>query len=162
MAAVTLDAVRAHAGVFPTDLLAGNETALLLFAGGFHGENDGIHFADAGIAATCVDILPDGLEVMRGIYPDSWEFVQADAFAFASLTDRRWDSVCVDSPTVLFERVEGALEAFSALARRLLIVGVGWAQVGRISAPVGWQVVRRIRRSGYRGGVFWLVMEPSP
>lgn len=161
MASVTLDHIRAGADpTFPTGRLEGLDDALLLFAGGFRGRNDGIHVADAGLTATCVDVRPDGLFEMSAVYPEGWAFVESDAFLFAAAAitaDLSYDVVVVDSPTGLFDRCAELVDTWARLARRLIVLGSG--ETTSVTAPPGWRIVEVTRRSGFRGGVYWTVLE---
>ena len=158
---MTLADVRAAADpTFPVARLEGLNDALLLFAGGFRGGNDGIHVADAGLTAVCVDVRPDGLEEMAAMYPDDWEFVVDDVFSFAASARSRYDVVVVDSPTGMFDRCADMVSVWAAFARRLLVLGTGPRT--SVTAPEGWRIVDVIRRSDYRGGVYWSVLETQP
>lgn len=161
MAAVTgeLEQIRAQAGPYPSDLLDGCESGLLLFAGGFHGRNDGIWFADAGMWATCVDIRPGGLEAMEAVYPDDWEYVVEDVFQFAEQAFAKWDVVSVDPFTGMFDRCAELAHVWCRLATRAVVLGCGHETA--VSAPEGWRITRMVQRSQFRGGVFWAVMEPT-
>lgn len=154
-------AIRARADEsFPVEVLDGCESALLMFAGGFHGANDGVHVADAGIAdVTCVDVRAEGLNVMADLYPDTWEFVVAEAFEYAAAARRRWDLVVVDCPTGLFDRCARMTDVWASLARRSVVLGCGARTI--VDVPDGWTVSGCVRRSDFRGGVYWTVMEPT-
>lgn len=160
---VTLDQVRAAADdSYPVSVLDGCRSALLLFAGGFRGRNDGIHFADAGVAATCVDVDPSGLRDMEGIYPAGWRFVCSDVFPFvesASAAGGRWDVVSVDCPTNLFEVCAARADLWCALARRTVVLGCGMDSV--VDVPDGWVLGACIHRSEFAGGVYWAVLESA-
>jgi hypothetical protein len=156
--AVTLDELRARSGPYPKELLPGCETALVLFGAAFLGANDAIHLADAGIAAvTVVDIDGDRLERMRALYPPTWRFVAADAFAF-SATEReagaRYDLLSIDPFTGLMPRCREHLPVFLELARRALVLGVEHG--GVFEPPAGWRA-SRVERSDLAD---WLVLEP--
>lgn len=154
-----LELIRSQAGPYPADLLDGCESGLLLFAGGFHGRNDGIWFADAGMWATCVDIRPGGLEAMEAVYPDDWEYVCEDVFQFAEQADFRWDVVSVDPFTGMFDRCATLTGLWCRLARKAVVLGCGHQT--QVTAPEGWRVSRMVRRSSFHGGVYWVVLEPS-
>src|SRR3990172_9872911 len=97
---LTLEHVAMQARPYPTELLEGCETGLVLFAAAFLGHNDAIHFAEAGITTSCVDIDSEGLAEMRELYPDSWAFVTVDAWHFAEACASegvQWDAVSVDT-----------------------------------------------------------------
>jgi len=151
----TLETVRQEAGRFPRRALTGCRDALVLFAAGFHGSNDAIWIAEAGLHAVCVDLDSRKLGEMGGIYPAGWEFVTADAIAYATLTERRFDVVTVDWSTDWFHRADELLPLLCGLARHAVIVGT---DKRRVQAPDGWTVAQRLRRSGFNGGVYWTVL----
>ena len=158
---LTLSDVRDRAdGTFPVDVLDSCSTALLLFAAGFHGQQDGIFVADAGLTGTCVDIRPQRLHEMAEIYPASWEFVVDDAFDFVSETRRRWDVVSVDCPSGLFERCAAMIDVWCSLARHAVVLGTS-LDVSRSLRewPDQWQMTSILRRSNFAGGTYWLVLE---
>lgn len=156
---VTTEELRARAGQYPTGVLRGTESALILFGAAFLGVNDAIHFAKAGIArVTVVDIDETRLERMRPLYPDSWEFVAADAFAFAD--ERRdegmlYDLVSADPFSDLMPRCRESLPTLCALARRFVVLGVEHGLTP--AAPPGWRG-RRFERSAPHD---WFVLEPG-
>lgn len=154
---VTLDKIRAHSDprVFPHHLLGGKETALVLFAAGFHGAQDAIWVHDAGLTATCVDQDAAKLGEMILAYPEGWEFVCGDAFEYANLTQRKWDVVTIDCPTNLFGRCADAIDLWCSLAWEAVVLGTGDYDV---APPDGWRVADTIGRSSYRGGVYWTVL----
>jgi hypothetical protein len=145
---------------YPVDLLSGCRSALVLFAAGFHGAQDGIFLADAGLEATCVDENPDRLHEMAAVYPASWEFVVADAFEFAEACDERYDIVSVDCPTSLFDRCAEETPLWCSLARVAVVLGTG-ARTSPPVVPDGWEMTWQIRRSSFAGGVFWTVLETT-
>ena len=79
----TLEHVAEQARPYPAHLLDGCETGLCLFAAAFLGHNDAIHFAEAGLHTTCIDIDEDRLGEMRELYPSEWEFAVFDAWDYA-------------------------------------------------------------------------------
>jgi hypothetical protein len=145
---VTLDEVRAGAApaIYPRHILVGCETGLVLFA------------AAAEVATTCVDLDGDKLDEMRAVYPEGWEFAQADVFEYAAAADRKWDVVSLDPPSNLFDQCDTLLPLWCLLANRAVILGTG--KNSRVGPPPGWGVSERIRRSGFFGGVYWTVVEP--
>ena len=61
--------------LYPRRVLDGLTTALVLFAAAFHGRQDAIWIAKAGMNGTCVDIDAEKLEEMKVAYPaagSSW------------------------------------------------------------------------------------------
>ena len=145
---------------FPAARLAGMSDALVLFAACWHGRQDAVFVADAGLTATCVDHDDRKLEQMASMYPESWEFVAADVFQWTSAwatAGRRWDVVTIDCPTNLFDRCATLTGRWCELARRIVVLGCSPTTI--IQPPDGWTVVDRMRRSDYRGGVEWAVIE---
>lgn len=137
----TLEHVAQEARPYPTHLLEGCESGLVLFAAAFLGHNDAIHFAEAGIATTCVDVDEARLGEMEDVYPDEWEFRSADAWRFAEaawLVEERWDAVSCDTWTGdLMYRSLGSLETWCALARKLVTVTIT-DDVEKVDVPEGW------------------------
>jgi hypothetical protein len=145
---------------YPTHLLHTGADALILFAAGFRGRQDGYWIAHAGMTATCVDIRPQLLDEMAEVYPDGWEFVTADAYDYADeliLRGRRFDVVSVDPPTGQFGRCADNLYLLCALARHAVVLGTGPNTV--LPIPDSWQMTDLRFRSNYRGGVYWAVLE---
>ena len=162
MGVLTLDAVRAESAPhrFPQHVLKGCESALVLFAAAFHGRQDAVWMADAGLKATCVDTDRIKLHEMKAAYPARWKFVEADAFLFArdnAELPPQWDVVSLDPWSSLFQRVADALPLWCSLARRAVLLGTG---VGTdVVVPEGWRVSEVLERSGFKGGVYWTVLE---
>lgn len=157
MVSVTLQQIRTRAAgnAYPVELLEDCGSALLLFAAGFHGSQDAIFVADAGIQATCVDIDSGRLHEMAEAYPAAWEFVVADAFAFAH-NPAGYDLVSVDCPTNLFDRCAAAVGVWCSLARKAVVLGTG--QRTTVVAPDGWEIAGVICRSDMAS---WTVLEPT-
>lgn len=157
--AVALDELHARGGPYPTELLVGCESALVLFGAAFLGINDAIHVAAAGIAdVTVVDVDAARLATMRSLYPAGWEFVESDAFDFAgrqSAAHARYDLVSADPWTDLMPRCRDLLPTLVSLARRAVVLGVEPAL--SLEAPAGWDG-RRIERSALSD---WLVLEAN-
>lgn len=144
---------------FPLELLEKDDTALVLFAAGFHGLQDAVWVREAGMTATCVDSNPDKLAEMRPLYPDGWEFVQSDAYSFAFSEIRQWDIVTADPWTNDMDRCSGFVHEWCRLARKAVVLGTGVGTV--VEAPAGWKVTGTHKRSDYDGGVYWTVLEPA-
>lgn len=161
MVSVTLEEVRVRAATnpYPVELLERCDSALVLFAGGFLGAQDGIFIADAGLTATCVDIRPSLLHDMAAVYPASWEFVVADAFDYARECDERFDLVSIDCPSGSFAQCAEALPLWCSLARVAVVLGTG--RHTAVVAPDGWAVTERSWRSRFSGGVYWTVVEAA-
>jgi hypothetical protein len=130
----------------------------VVFSAGFHGRQDAYWVAAAGLTATCVDIRP--ADAMAAVYPADWEFVQADAYDYADeqvLRGRGFDIVSLDPPTGQFTRCGENLYLWCALARSVVVLGVGVDTA--LSLPAGWTLTDIRFRSGFRGGVYWAVLE---
>lgn len=129
-----------------------------MFCAAFHGRQDALWIADAGLDATCVDTDGDKLAEMEAVYPDGWEFVTGDAFNYAAAAKRQWDVVSLDPFSALFQRVADELPLWCSRARRAVLLGTG---VGtKVEAPDGWRVTEVLERSGFQGGVYWTVLQP--
>jgi hypothetical protein len=158
-APASLAEIRSDDRSYPRSLLQRCETALVLFAAGFHGLNDGVFLADAGIRATCVDTDAEKLNEMLRIYPDDWTFVVADAYEYATVSGK-WDLVSVDPYTNQFQRCADLVDAWCALARVAVVLGTG---VGtKVDPPAGWEITETRFRTSYDGGTFWTVLERLP
>lgn len=151
---VVAEVVRSHS--YPVHILEGAESGLCLFAAAFLGENDAVHFWDAGIRTTCVDIDHRRLETMSALYPDDWEFFAEDAWTFAdrnSVLGRQWDVVSVDTFTGDAEqRSLKSLPLWCALARKALTVTLCPGSMYRV--PEGFRAWH-FRRSSR---ALWLVL----
>jgi len=157
---VTLEDVRDDdaGNLYPCHLLHHFDDALILFAAGFYGKQDAYWIHAGGVQyATCVDLRSEPLRVMEALYPSSWEFVAAEAFEYAATTDRVWDLVSLDPPTGAFERCANLLDLWCDLAGRAVVMGCGANQT--IDPPAGWEQTDMRRRSAFRGGVYWAVLE---
>ena len=144
---------------FPTGVLRSCRSALVLFSSAWYGMQDAYYVAAAGLRATCVDIRNDNFEDMARLYPEGWEFVQADAYEFVRSTRRRWDVVTVDCPSGHFQKCADLLPVFCRLARVAVVLGSGVDT--RVDVPAGWRLLTRNRRSRMYGGVFWTVVARS-
>jgi hypothetical protein len=138
--------------------LVGSETALVLFAAAFHGAQDAIWIADAGLQATCVDTDAGKLGEMVLAYPEGWEYVTGDVFTYASITERTWDVVTLDPPSPLFQQCADSLPLWCELARNAVVLGVG--RTTNVVAPAGWEASELRYRSRFLGGVYWVVLTP--
>lgn len=175
---VSLDEVRAASdpASFPRGVLDGAQSAALFFGAAFHGRNDAIHVADAGIRdAVVVDADAPKLGAMRAAYPSTWRFVAGDAYAVAQdLRERgeRFDVVVADAWQKDCGRALDALPLWCALARRHVLVTVAkpWLDAQGLRADAAslgaWLASRRIEgevesvalRAGWSGGTWWLVI----
>lgn len=157
----TLEDIREleHGASFPGEVIRASKTALVLFAAQWLGKQDAYWVAAEGLIGTCVDLQADKLKQMEEIYPEGWEFLCADVFSFTETTDRVWDVVSIDCPTVAFQRCADLLPRWCSLARHAVILGSGWDTT--VVAPEGWRVEDVRRRSDYFGGVFWTVLVPA-
>lgn len=162
MGALTLERLRREGPAgYPRFALRDSSTALVLFAAAYGGKQDAIWIEEAGLEADVVDLDEPRLREMGAVYPQSWRFHHADAFAFvrdARLDGRKWDVVSLDPYTGDADRlVVSLLSEICELARDVVIVGVG--NEVDVVAPAGWVIVDRRRRSDYRGGTFWIVLQ---
>jgi hypothetical protein len=136
------------------------ETALCIFCAEWLGMQDAYWVAKAGLTGTCVDRQGDKLAQMRELYPDGWEFVEADAYVYAEAAVREemwWDVVTLDPWTGQFQRCADLIDTWTTLARQLVILGHGHYRLEPPKAPEGWTLVETIKRSDFKGGVNWLV-----
>lgn len=153
----TLEYVAMSARPYPTHLLTGCETGLVLFAAAFLGHNDAIHFAEAGLEGTCCDIDAERLEEMKRLYPDNWTFVAGDAWELAQEAadaDLQWDVVSVDTFTgEATDRSLSSLDLWCRLARRVVTATIT-DEVSVIDVPGGWTLSLYPRSDT----VSWLVL----
>jgi hypothetical protein len=159
MGAVTLEQVRAGSSpaLYPCVVLEGCETALVLFAAAFYGQQDAIWIAEAGMSATCVDLDAARLAEMSSMYPSDWEYVTGDVFDFAWAAQDRWSVVSIDCPSNLFDKCADWIDTWCRLARKAVILGTG---VGtEVDPPPGWTITEVLPRSSFQGGVYWTVVE---
>ena len=125
---------------YPGYLLKRGGTALSLFAAGYWGWNDCIHFLRHNMACDCVDINAKKLEEMRGLYPETWTFTTADAWSFAkeaAIQGRTWDVVSID--TFLGDATQRSIDSlamWSMLADQMVTVTVPLK--ADIKPPPGW------------------------
>jgi hypothetical protein len=150
--------VSKQARPYPSFMLPSEGTALALFAAGFHGWNDAIHFARAGLRTTCVDTDERKLVEMEAIYPADWSFRVSDAWEFAEhhvSEGIMYDVVSVDP--FLGDADERALDDFylwPSLARRLVTITVPASSTRHLNVPEGWAVSYFPRSSN----VAWMVL----
>jgi len=137
---LTYDDLNREARPFPSYLLSSHSTALALFAAGFHGVNDCIHFARRNMACSCVDINADRLWEMATIYPEGWAYYAEDAWEFAermAADGRQWDVVTVDC---FFddatEKVWDSLELWLSLTCEALLITA--RPYTELDVPEGW------------------------
>ena len=149
--------------VYPgSQFFEGCETALCLFSAEWLGMQDAYWIAKHGMTGTCVDLQADKLAQMRELYPEGWEFIEADAYEFAqeSLEEgREWDALTLDPWTGQFEKCADLLPTWTALARNTVVLGHGNYRLTRPEAPEGWTMTQAILRSDFKGGVYWLVFQ---
>lgn len=153
-----IEAIRQAADkTYPVELLADCGDALILFAAGFLGRQDGIWIADAGLPAVCVDLRLELLHEMAAIYPPEWQFVHGDVYDLLGLDALPTaDLVSVDCPSGHFDRCADLLDQICALARRHVVIGCGVDT--EIFPPAGWTLEPKRRRSSFAGGTFWAVL----
>jgi hypothetical protein len=142
---------------YPTRILEGAETGLVLFAAAFLGHNDAIHFAEAGMKATCVDVDESRLREMHALYPENWAFRLMDAWEYAETYPVReaYDVVSCDTWTGdLMRRSLDSLELWCSLARKAVTVTLTTG--APYTLPEGWVDTELYERAH---GVYWLVLE---
>jgi hypothetical protein len=153
----TLEHVAMEARPYPTHLLEGCEIGLVLFAAAFLGHNDAVHFAEAGLETTCIDIDRERLFEMRGMYPDIWTFLNTDAFLWARLMKagrQKWDVVSADTfAGSAMRRSLDSLDLWCSLARKVVTVTTTAGEP--YDVPDGWKGSLFERAPS----VFWLVLE---
>lgn len=156
----TLTHVAMEARPYPTHLLEGCTGGLVLFSAAFLGHNDAIHFAEAGIVTTCVDIDRERLTEMRSLYPEEWGFVCADAWEFAEARQSErmtWDAVSVDTFTgSAMRRSLGSLDLWCSLAAKFVTATID-DTVTELVVPEGWTSSLYPRSDR----VSWLVLEKT-
>lgn len=155
----TIEHVAMQARPYPAHLLEGCETGLVLFAAAFLGHNDAIHFAEAGLETTCVDVDMMRMREMTHLYEiPGWTLVVDDAWHFAETyagVGKMWDAVSCDTWTGDLERRSlDSLELWCSLARRLVTATLTVGSLGSFDVPEGWQESLHERASG----VYWLVL----
>lgn len=135
-----LDRISREARPYPADMLPHGGSGLLLFAAGFLGVNDAIHFARRRMVCMCVDTNRSRLDMMRRLYPANWAFTVQDAWQFAkeALGDgAMWDAVSVDTFTgEATDRSLETLDLWCAVARHAVTATVEFGQV--YTVPDGW------------------------
>jgi hypothetical protein len=155
---VTYQELSRQARPYPAFLLDRCHTGLALFAAGFHGWNDAIHFARAGMRGDCVDIDGKRLNEMRAAYPDDWGFTCADAWQYAEQARAAgvsWDAVSVDTFTGgAMRRALDSLPLWCAIANR--VVTVTYVKPNEYIVPDGWREGLYPRSDT----VDWLVLTP--
>lgn len=142
---------------YPVEFLPAGGTSLSLFAAGFLGTNDSIHFADQGLTGTCVDTDDHRLKEMASIYPDTWTFVTQDAWEYATaMLGHKWDVVSVDTFTGrATDKSIRDLALWCSLAKRLVTVTLPSFREQRLSVPNGWRAETIFPRSSIAS---WLVL----
>lgn len=153
----TLADIAMEARPYPSELLEGCETGLVLFAAAFLGHNDAVHFAEAGLTTMCVDIDGHRLKQMQELYPDDWTFAEVDAWEAASLLlagrPTQFDAVSVDTFTgAATRRSLDSLELWCSLARRLVTITYTAGEAYEV--PEGWKGALYERATN----VYWLVL----
>ena len=147
--------------VYPgPDRFEGCADALCLFSAEWHGRQDVYWLAKYGLATTCVDLNGAKLQQMADVYPNRFDFTVCDVFEFAEYAvedGQSWDVVTLDPWTGQFEKCAAMIGTWTALARRVVVLGHGNYRLPEPVAPDGWQLAEKIRRSDFKGGVNWLV-----
>lgn len=141
--------------------LEGVDSALVGFCAAFNGNQDCRFIADTVTNATCVDYDAEALAAMRPLYPIDWTFVCADVYEYAASARAAgvtFDLVSLDPYTNEFQRCADHVQMWCELAERMVVLGIG--RNTHLDVPDGWRLARLVRRSHYRGGVFWAVLQP--
>lgn len=153
----TLEHVAMAARPYPSDLLEGCSAGLALFSAAFLGHNDAVHFAEAGMRGTCVDINGERLAEMRDLYPADWDFIEDDAWKFAERMRSgqfTWDAVSADTFTgSAMRRSLKSLPLWCSLARKVVTVTITAGALYLV--PDGWRAWHYERATG----VSWVVLE---
>jgi hypothetical protein len=123
------------------------------------GHNDAIHFAEAGLKTTCVDIADERMWEMRNLYPRSWSFVTSDAWYFAEAArqmDTTYDAVSVDTFTgdVMYRSL-ASLELWTSLANEVVTATITLPATANYRTPAGWWGSLYHRAND----VYWLVLQ---
>lgn len=151
---------------YPTRILEGCESGLLLFASGRGGQTDGWAFSDLS-PVVAVDWDHGTLERLKKAAPSHWDFILEDAFEFAQTYGSQFDVVSVDAPShfapTLIEHIPLWLsiagKAATITVYRHCFAGQPSLQAPELEAPNGWRFTDLIKRSEFRGGIYWLVAE---
>lgn len=153
----SLEHVAARARPYPTRVLEGCETGLVLFCAAFLGHNDAIHFAEAGIETTCVDLDAERLEEMADLYPSGWIWEHGwDAWEYArSVGANQWDVVSLDPFTCHMQGCLDDLDLWCSLARKAVVVGTKLSMTSSYTTPEGWSGSLHHRAND----VYWLALE---
>lgn len=155
----TLTDVAMESRPYPTELLEGCKTGLVLFAAAFMGHNDAIHFAEAGIRTTCVDIADERMWEMRKLYPRNWSFVTSDAWYFAKAAqdmEAKYDAVSADTFTgdAMYRSLD-SLELWTSLANKVVTATVTLKATDSYRTPAGWWGSLYHRAND----IYWLVLQ---
>ena len=140
----------------------GCDTCLCLFSAEWLGMQDAYWIAKHGMTGTCVDLQGDKLAQMRELYPEGWKFHEDDAYGFAELAVElgwQWDALTLDPWTGQFQKCADLLPTWTTLARKTVVLGHGNYRLHRPEAPEGWAMTQEIKRSDYKGGIYWLVFQ---
>ena len=133
-----------HLGLarFPRHVLDGCETALVLFAAGFHARQDATWVADAGLQATRVDTDAKRLGEMVLAYPEGWEYVHGDVFGYAEMRGAPGPSCRSTRQRPCSDAAPASRPVWCELANQAVLLGSGdspeLSTLGRGSqSPVG-------------------------
>lgn len=148
--------------VYPgAPVFKGCETALCLFSAEWLGMQDVYWLVKHGLTGTCVDLNGDNLSRMKELYPEGWEFVEADAYEYAAVAVAEgltWDVVNLDPWTGQFGQCAELLPMWTTLAHKVVVLGHGNYRAVPPEAE-GWTRTHDIMRSDFRGGVWWRVYQ---
>lgn len=160
----------AEALAFPRAILDGVKSVLILFASGRGGATDGRWFAEAGLDdVTLIDWDASSLERMKRHAPATWKFAIGDVMACrpTGVFARSYDHVSADPPSQLAPEIISRVPYWLAPAGksatvtlyRHCFIGEPALDAPELVPPVGWTFTDLIRRSDFRGGIYWLVCE---
>jgi len=144
--------------VFPgPQYFEGCETALCLFSAAWHGRQDAYWIAKYGMRGWCVDLDRGRLDEMKAVYPEGWGFFPGDAFEYVKAVQPGFfDVITLDPFTNLFEKCADMLPTWCELANRVVVLGHGNYRLTEPPAPEGWSQVAKVKRSDFKGGIYWL------
>lgn len=166
----------AEAMAYPRDLLhllTHSQDVLLLFGSGRGGAADGRWVAEAGYRnVTVVDWDAATLEPMMAKAPEGWRSLERDILQWLGdpAWHTQWAYLSADPPSQLAPQIVELLPTWLSYARHYATITMYrhcFAGEGEPShrspelaaPPKGWRYTNLIKRSGFRGGIYWLVCE---
>lgn len=159
----SLERIAQDARTYPAHLLEGCETGLVLFSAAFLGHNDAIHFAQAGLETTCIDIDARRLQEMAALYPSDWTFLVEDAWTFAESACEaceQWDAVSADTFTGdAMAQSMASLDLWCSLARKFVTVTATGGAIREAPEGWNWSLMRRAGPREDGESVYWMILE---